>query len=183
MHSRNSFLPLPPAAAEAFSALSRLPLPRLRHALGCADELRARCVEGRQTARQAASELGLGIGQTFGAIRILRHDHYSPERLACVVMRDWGLDDEDIAEMFGRSVRWARVVRAQADEIRAEEPMPSWAEYPDAGLRPEDPSPEEIAQRCMEVRINGVPGSPRRPGIRHYSRREDLGTFVPTSIA
>ena len=47
----------------------------------------------------------------------------SPERLALVVMRDWGLEDEDIGEIFSRPTEWATAVRANAERIKAREPI------------------------------------------------------------
>lgn len=125
----------------------------LRHALGFADEIRRRCVYGREAAKDVARDLGLDPEQTCGAVRILRYKpNISPERLALVVMRDWGMEDADVAHIFGRSVRWARCVRAQADEIRAEDPLPDHYEYVDSGLQESDPSPAEIMARAAELR-------------------------------
>jgi hypothetical protein len=66
-------------------------------------------------------------------------------------MRDPGLDDSDIAEMFNRSERWASVVRDQADEIRLEEKLPEQAEWIDDGIQPEYPTPDEIRDRVSDL--------------------------------
>lgn len=169
MHSLHSFLPVPRAARGLFDALLALPYAPCRHALGFAAEIKRRCVINKETCVRVANDLQLEASTVVGVARILTHGDYSPERLACVAMLDWGFDDTDIAEIFGRSKRWAAVVRSQMNEIRAEEPMPSELEYLDGGLRPEDPSPEEIARRCKAVRANGIPLSRRKkdePSIR-----------------
>jgi hypothetical protein len=70
-------------------------------------------------------------------------------------MRDPGLDDADIAEMFNRSVRWASVVRDQADEIRLEERIPEHAEWIDDGMQPEYPTPDEIMDRVSDLHATG----------------------------
>ena len=126
---------------------------RLRHALAFAADLQREVVDKRRTIKAVAKSLGLSEEQCRGVVRILRrHGMRSPERLALVAMRDWGLDDSDVAEMFGRSERWAAIVRSQADEIRAEEPIDNYLEFVDCGLRPEDPSPDEILRRAAELR-------------------------------
>ena len=140
----------------------------LRHSLAYAQTLWDRCVIRRQPALKLARELGLNTEQVQGAVRLLREVNRvpSPERLALVVMRDWGLDDADIGEIFGRSTRWATVVRAMADEIRAEEPIPEDCEYLECGLQADDVPPEELYKRVAELREAGVikgvmVGSPR----------------------
>lgn len=183
MHSLLSSLHLPADARALYDVLSALPCEPCRHALGFAADLRRRCLVNREPAEKVAKDLGLSKTQTQGAVRLLAHGPISPERLACVVMLDWGMEDEDIAEIFNRSVRWAQIVRSQADQIRRDEPIPSDLEYLDGGLGPEDPSPEEIARRCKEVRANGCKRQDRQPSIRQFLRREDLGTFVSARIA
>lgn len=130
----------------------------LRHALAYAPDLWRMCVVNKIPAITAAKKLQLEIEQTRGAVRLLRGVGRvpSPERLALVVGRDWGLEPQDIAEIFGRSVRWARVVREQADEIRAEDPIPEDLEYLDCGLQPDDVSPEELYRRVEDLRADGV---------------------------
>ena len=126
---------------------------RLRHALAFAADLHRMVLVNRLTVRRVARTLKLEESQCVGVVRILRrHGPRSPERMALVAMRDWGLDDADIAEIFDRSVKWASIVRSQADEIRAAEPIDLELEYLDCGLRPEDPSPDEILRRAAELR-------------------------------
>lgn len=159
----------------------------LRHALGYAAELRRRCVIAGEPAYMFAEDKELWANQVEGSIRLLRAGDWSPERLACVVMLDPGFDDEDIAEIFGRSVRWARVVRSQREEICAEEPIPPGLEYIDDGLQPDYPSPEEIATTAAELRGKRARGF-MQVTERHweppaFSWRADNGTFVPLRSA
>jgi hypothetical protein len=146
----------------------------LRHALAHAPELTRRCLVNNQPASAAARIMGLQVEQTQGAVRLLRRLDYlpSPERLALVVMRDWGLEDEDIAEMFSRSKRWARAVRDNAEEIKANEPIPRHLEFLDCGLQPDDVSPEDLYKRAAELRAAGViqgcmVGQRRVPVVMH----------------
>lgn len=145
---------------------------RLRHALAFAADLRRMCVVNQEPAYAAARKLGLDEEQTAGAVRLLRQrPTLSPERAALVAMRDPGLDDADIAEMFGRSKRWAALVREHAAELREVEPIPEDLEYLDAGLQKGDPSPEEIRERALALRM--TPSRLRAPeskqSIRTYS--------------
>jgi hypothetical protein len=156
---------------------------RLRHALAFAKELWTECVVRDRTVRKVAQELGLDQEQCVGVWRIVRkHWPVSPERLAVIAMKDWGLDDNDIGEIFSRSQRWAAVVRSQADEIRAEEYIEPELEYLDAGLQPGDPSPDEIRQRAAELRAaSGHPQSVRwRPQVFSWTNKH---AFLPCRSA
>lgn len=186
MRFRRHSSPSQQSVLAALFDLCKRPVAPARHALGFAGDITRRCVVNGETARKVADDLDLDERQVCGAVRIFRMGKFSPERLACVVMRDWGMDDEDIAEIFGRSVRWARIVREQQDEIRQEEKMPAWMEYLDEGLQRGDPSPAEIARRAKELRGRDlVPGRREefRPGIRCYSRSENNGAFIPVGAA
>lgn len=129
----------------------------LRHSLAFADELRRRVLVNGESAKGVAADLGLDPEQAQGAARLLRSLPYSPspERLALVVMRDPGLDNADIAEIFGRSKRWAVWVRGNADELRAVEPIPMSLEYLDDGLQASDPTPAEILESAEKLRESG----------------------------
>lgn len=126
----------------------------LRHSLAEANDLWRMCVINKLTVRVAARELSLEQGQAEGVVRLLRKVGHvpSPERLALVAMRDPGFNNEDIAEMFRRTPKWAGMVRMHAQELRDAEPIPESCEYLDEGLQPGDPSPEEIYQRAAELR-------------------------------
>lgn len=180
--------PLPHGSVlDLLYGLCRKPVAPVRHALGYADDLRRRVIVNREPPKLVAKKMGLDETQVCGAVRLLRSGNYSPERLACVVMLDFGMEDDDIAAIFGRSVRWSRVVRSQADEIRQDEPIPAELEYLDAGIHPGDPSPEAIYRHAKELRDARPEEPPRadvyRPGIRGLSRRGDRGAFVPVSVA
>lgn len=127
---------------------------RLRHALGFAGQIHRRCVINQEPAVRVAADLGLDHVQTTRAVQLLRKTPLPPsrERLALVAMLDPGLDDADIAEIFGGTVAWAASVRERGDELRLIEPLPTRAERGAGGLRPDDPTPEELQDRCREVR-------------------------------
>lgn len=127
----------------------------LRHALAFAAEIRVRCVMCKEPAYRVAMDLGLEAPQVVGVSKVVKHQMYSPERLALIAMRDPGYDDADIAEIFGRSQRWASIVRERADELREAEPISCWLEYLDEGLQPGDPTPAEIAERTSDLHATG----------------------------
>lgn len=173
---------------EAFGrVLARLSAKPVRHALGFVDEIRRRCVVNKEAACRVASDLDLCPRQTAGVVNLLKAGQWSPERLACIVMLDWGMEDEDIAQIFGRSVKWAQVVRSQADEIRAEETVPEGLQWLDDGLQPTDPSPSEIASRAAELRAGRSRAFMERAEspveVSVFAWRETNGTFVPISAA
>ena len=147
---------------------------RLRHSLAFADDLHRRVIINRESATVVAMSLGLDIQQTKGAVRLLRSlpAKPSPERLALVVMRDYGLDNRDIAEIFGRSPRWAYLVREREAELREAEPIRWDLEYLDDGLQPGDPSPMEILEQAEALRVAGTYRS------RLPSHRRELNALV-----
>jgi hypothetical protein len=92
--------------------------------------------------------------------------------LALVVMRDYGMDNRDIAEIFGRSPRWARLVRERAVELREAEPIREELEYLDDGLQQGDPTPMEILEQAEALRVAGAYRS------RLPTHRRELNAFV-----
>lgn len=170
-----------------FAELSDAFSPRLVHALGCAGELRRRVIVNRESTRKVAESLGVEWGQANGVVKILRYRfNISPERLAVIAMKDPGYEDADIAEIFGRSKRWAAVVRAQAEEIRADEYIPFSLEWPDPDLQPEDPTPEQIAERAAELRAQTTRVTGRgaaTSGIRTYRWSGNRGSTLQPSVA
>jgi hypothetical protein len=130
---------------------------RLKHSLAFGPVLWRRCRINQESADRVARDLDLDVGQVRGSVRLLKTISRlpSPERLALVVMRDPGLNDEDIAEMFNRSKRWASVVRDQAEEIRLEERIPEHAEWIDDGMQPEYPTPDEILDLVSDLHATG----------------------------
>jgi len=142
---------------------------RLQHSLAFADELHRRVVINQESATVVAMSLGLDIQQTKGACRLLRSLPVkpSPERLALVVMRDYGMDNRDIAEIFGRSPCWARLVRERAVELREAEPIREELEYLGDGLQQGDPTPIEILEQAEALRMAGTHRA-RKPTLRNY---------------
>lgn len=165
--------------------------PVLRHALAFAAELYRRCVINKETAKRAAERLGLDSGQTAGAVRMMRAMGRLPsvERCAVTVMLDHGMEDADIAEIFGRSEQWAKAVRASSRAIRAKEPVSLELEYLDDGLRPGDPSPAEIRRMAEHIRANRIeePGKLRCPkaqgGLRCYGWNPNNASIIPIIAA
>ena len=155
----------------------------LRHALAFDADLRRRVLVNKEPATVVAMSLGLDIQQTKGACRLLRSLRYrpSPERLALVVMRDHGLDNEDIAEIFGRSPRWAYLVRENAEELRELEPIQWELEYLDDGIQPGDPTPDELYKLAAEIRSQRVAGPGRRTDLEFPSLSWRGYAFVPFS--
>jgi hypothetical protein len=160
---------------------------QLRHACAHADEVYRRCIINKETISGVARSLSLDPTQTEGVFRIVRHLGHapSPERMAVIAMKDWGFDDEDIAEMFGRSKRWASLARERAAELRESEPIPESLEYLDVGLCPGDPSPGELQTRVAELRGTGVIKGltpTRRPGLRAFTWNGASHAFFPIGI-
>lgn len=131
---------------------------RLRHSLAYAADLTRRVLVNKESVDRVAMSMGLEKSQARGAVRLLKSLPYtpSPERLALVVMRDYGLDNADIAEIFGRSPRWAYLVRDQAEEIREAEPIAYELEFLDDGLQPTDPAPMEVLSQAEALRESGI---------------------------
>jgi hypothetical protein len=146
-----------------------------------AKELHRRCVTNRETPSRVAEKIGLEPSQVVGVVKILRACRSIPsdERLAVVAMLDPGLDDEDIGEIFGRSTRWASVVRSQADEIRQEEYIPSQLEWLDDGLQPDYPSPAEIAVAVLDLHASGRFAGVRMPRVEVAALSWSRHAFVP----
>lgn len=159
----------------------------LRHALAFAAELRQRVIVNNESMKRVARSLGLDYPQVKGVVRLLRRTSpsISDERLALVLMKDPGMEDADVAEIFGRPIRWAQLVRLRAQELREAEPIEESLEWIDDGLQPGYPTPDEIARRAMEVRaMNPLGGrdTKNRPyGIRQYHWSQD-GAFIPVSF-
>lgn len=125
----------------------------------------------REPSVYVAMSCGLDPEQLRGAVRLLKHCNPSKQRLAAVAMRDPGLEDDDIAEMFFESPAWARRVREQIEHLRESEPIPLHLEYLDDGLSPDDPSPSEILDRAAAIRS-------QRPDSEKESRIKPLSLHV-----
>lgn len=160
---------------------------RLRHALGCAEDVWRMCVINHLPAVLAARTLGLHAEQVQGSVRLLKSlpSRPSDERLALVVLKDPGLDDDDVAEIFDRSTRWVAAVRNHADELRTLEPIQPSLEWLESGLQEDDPSPDEILARSMAIRLSHEWSSKRLPkdvDARSYLLSEVTCAFVPFSV-
>lgn len=125
----------------------------LRHALAHAAAIRRSCVINRISCAVVADALGLDRDQVLAAKLFLEKSDRvpSPEVCAGVASLDPGLNDEDIAEMFGRSVRWAKMARERREEFCQEAGMP--LEFAD-WVVPGDPTPAEIAVMLPRKRLN-----------------------------
>ena len=163
----------------------------LRHALAHAADLHRMVIVNRESIPSVAKRLDLPFAQCKGSVRLIRSvgSVPSPERLALCVMNDWGLEDEDIAEMWGRPTEWATQVRADAARLRQQEPITKHLEYVDEGLLPYDPCPEELYRRAAEVRarrdkgwtqsVRGRPISAQtQGGMRHFAWDGRNASFI-----
>lgn len=126
----------------------------LRHALAFAGTLRRRCAINSESILDVCRELDICWEQAVGVVRMVRHLRCVPSmrRLVAAAMRDWGLDDDDLAEMFGLTPEAVSAVRENVAAIRAAEPVPDEIEMQCAWMLPDDPPPEVIAQRAREIR-------------------------------
>jgi hypothetical protein len=118
----------------------------------------------KESPRKVARDLGLSaysVGKLCSACRQLGRMP-SQRRLALCVMHQPDLSDSDIAEMFGRTTKWVEQVRQDAVRLRAEEPIRYETEFMDEGLKPADPTPEQItirAEVCRSFWRDGVEGT------------------------
>lgn len=157
---------------------------KLRHSLAFAAEIHRSVNVNREKVIGVARRLGLRHHQVQGVARMTRvlGRIPSPERLAVVAMLDTGLTDEDVAEIFGRSERWASIVRKQSAAIRAEEFVPQHLEWLDPDFQQTDPTVEEIYRRAAELRgeSKGPVGKTRvRWRMPQYLWNNKNGTFLP----
>lgn len=157
----------------------------LRHALAFANEIARDCVINRTEVSQCAKTYGLDDDQTQRVVALMRWANKKgvslpKERLAIMAMSDPGLANEDIAQMFGMSYRWAEFVRQNAAAICKECPVPSEVEVT-AGVCT---SQETIRQRADEIKARALDEMKKRycpahkqPAIRQYA----LGrhAFIP----
>lgn len=121
-----------------------------------------------------ASELGLPnwlVGRVHTIFRQLGR-RPTQERLCVCVLNHPDLADEEVADLFGRNVRWVESVRQRKNEIREAESFDSHLEYLDEGFQESDPTPFEIAAGCADLKslwIDGLEGN-YRDGIMPYGR-------------
>lgn len=156
----------------------------LSHSLAYAETLRRRCVVNNERPSAVAKSMGLEKGQCQGAVRLLRNYRPSKERLACIVMLDPGLDNEDIAEIFSQPLSWAEDVRRRFHSIREKEFIPRHLEYLDDGLCDGDPSPSEILERAEAVRASRPAEYAERPAyIKSIHWRRTREEAIPQRLA
>jgi len=130
----------------------------LRHALAYAHDILRMVVVNKVTAIVCARKLGLDPDQVLGVAHLLSKLGLVPsrERLALVAMRDPGLDDSDIAEIFSEDESWAAAVRADAARIKAEEPIDWRLETLRGYYYLEDLPPDELYREAEAVRSKRV---------------------------
>lgn len=156
----------------------------LHHPLAYAGQLWHRVIINQETVLRVARDLGFEANVCRGVIRLLKKAGRVPsrERLAVICQLDHGYDDADVGEVFGEDAEWSASVRRHAAMIREAEPIPEKYEWFDDGLRPSDPTPEEIYTRAREVRvITGLGRTDAVPGIRSYAWRSRATSFIPIS--
>lgn len=156
----------------------------LRHALAFVHTLHRRCVINQESVPRVAMQLGLEYAQVAGVVRLLKSIRFIPsfERLALIAQRDPGLDDDDIAEIFGTIPEWSAEVRERAADIRAHEHIPAKCEV----LTEEDFLSAEVAARLTDVRRTRVVparGMEARTGnIKAYSWSRSRASFFQIGI-
>lgn len=143
---------------------------QLRHALAFADELWRRSMQNKEASFRIAASLGLDEDQVRASIALLRIANRVPskERLALVVMKDHGLDDSDVAEIFGQTAEWVAKVRRRGSDIRGREPidetMIPWVYEWDMNLKQIYAAAEEL----RKLRPDTNPCATTTGNIRHF---------------
>lgn len=125
-----------------------------------------RVCEG-QTTKRISRELGVGYVCVRRLIGIFNHLGMPPSqaRLAVCVLNHPDITEEQVADLFGRNVRWVQNVKLNRERLREDEPFPMNLEFLDEGLEPTDPTPYEIEQVTTMIRhswVDGIPGSYRQ---------------------
>jgi hypothetical protein len=168
---------------------------RLDHCLGYVRELHRRCVVDGEPCAAVAAQCGQNEIAVKNIVHMLREHGRLPsdERLACIAMQDPGLDDDDIADIFGRTKRWARTVRSLQEDIEASEQMPEELTWFKGHITKEDPTPREIEEMCARALANrralsnrprseSLGGSEHRSHIRQILRGTHRGVIVYKTI-
>jgi len=155
------------------------------HPLAFAGQLWHRVVINQEQLARVAKQLGLCPEVCRGLVRMMKAVGRVPsrERLAVICQLDPGYDDSDVGEVFGESAEWSASVRRHTALIREAEPMEASLEWYDDGLKPFDPTPDEIRKRALEVRlVKGMDRRDAQPGIRAYAWRPRGASFLPIGI-
>jgi hypothetical protein len=154
------------------------------HPLAFAGQLWHRVIINHEQVARVAKQLGLCPEVCRGVLRMMKAVGRVPsrERLAVICQLDPGYNDADVGEVFGESAEWSASVRRHAALIREAEPMEASLEWYDDGLKPFDPTPEEILQRALEARSNRGMERITSPGIRAFRWRPRAASFVSIRI-
>ena len=154
------------------------------HPLAFAGQLWHRVIINHEQVARVAKQLGLCPEVCRGVLRMMKAVGRvtSRERLAVICQLDPGYNDADVGEVFGESAEWSASVRRHAALIREAEPMEASLEWYDDGLKPFDPTPEEILQRALEARSNRGMERITSPGIRAFRWRPRAASFVSIRI-
>jgi hypothetical protein len=158
----------------------------LRHVVLHAEEIWTQCVVRGATIADTARRLGVGpraVGGLRAAMTQLRGVP-APERLAAIVYTDAGWTVPEVAELFGRSDRWAQIVYDKQQEIRNEYPIAPRYERAAAGMLMGDPDLETLWAKAAEVRkvavsrVAQINKGRKRPNIRHYTGGVHNGSLI-----
>jgi hypothetical protein len=154
------------------------------HPLAFAGQLWHRVIVNKEQLARVAKQLGLCPEVCRGVVRMMKAVGKVPsrERLAVICQLDPGYDDSDVGEVFGESAEWSASVRLHAALIREAEPITPALEWYDGGLKPFDPTPEEILRRALEVRSNRGMERISSPGIRAFRWRPRVASFLPIRV-
>lgn len=153
-------------------------------ALASAEEIHQRVLVDGEMPQRVAQSLGFAHRQVQSVVRILRTfgGVPSPERLALIVMQAPDLSDEDIARWFNRPTGWATNVRKYGDEIAKNEFIPADVAWVSDEWEPDDPTPQEIRERCKAIREQGerpFPEPQRWTAPQFHWHGGHIGSFVP----
>lgn len=167
----------------------------LRHCVAGCDDLYRRCVIGKETLESWARRNNYDWVQVRACwLMVSKVKPPSIERRAAILMRDWGLEDEDISEMLALPEERVRWVRANIRAVRNNERIPLDLEMAVAQIDEDDLPPDELWAKAKELRdarptvgfIGAMRGDvhrsdPRSDGIRAYSWSKSRRAFLSTS--
>jgi hypothetical protein len=145
-----------------------------------------RVIINKEPPMRVSRDLGLSKPQITGIVRVLRHFGHVPsrERMAVMAMRIPDVTNEDVAEWFGKDLKWAAWVRDKQDYFRLKEPMPSAYEIVEDGYEDGDPTPAEIdvLKQSIRAATERQPTPPPAVGIAAYSWNGRRNAFVPIGV-
>ena len=152
-------------------------------ALVYAAEIQRRVLINQESSKQVARSLGLTPRQVFSVARIVKTFGGVPsqERLAVIVMQAPDLSDADIAAWFGRPTSWATRARENQEAISRDEWIPAEVSWVADEWEPDDPTPDEIRERCKAIRAKEERPFPAPQGWtppQFYFHGGRVGTFI-----